>query len=250
MLKRLLLLLDNSTHMEAAAACARKLARDHSSELLLYPLVDKKTGTHPPRAGEEWLGPLIRDAGQEGIDPQVVTATPAPFRESLAWARSCDLTILPAAGADTAARCEKRLVQLLTRGGSAVMLPADDSPGIRSVAVAWDGSGASARALKLHLQLFHRPRFHYQLLHIGSDPERAQWLLDLGSALIQAHGATVETLALSGDPAERLLELAATLKPDHLILAPHRHRLMEQKRLGRTSRSLLQAGTLSLFMAG
>ncbi|HOT98433.1 MAG TPA: universal stress protein [bacterium] len=249
MIKRILLILDGSPQMPAAVGYTLNLARDLGSEILLYPLATKRASGSAAMVGEEWIGPVIRNAEKEGIELQVLSAAAASFKESLEWATSCDLTVLPPAIPDDVIRSERRLVLLLTAGGSAVMLPCTNQRSSRTVAIAWDGSVACARALKLHLQLFHRPHLHYLLLHIGGEPEAAEALLDRGGALIRAHGASVETLARSGKPAERLLEITASLKPDHLLLAPHWRRLLDKKRLGRTSRKMLQAGTVSLFMA-
>ncbi|HNW60699.1 MAG TPA: universal stress protein [bacterium] len=250
MLKRILLFVDGSPEMLATAAAALNLARIHGGQLLLYPVAARKAEHGADLTEEQRFAPILQMAENAGVGVQVLATTAAPFRTGLPWALTADLAVVPYPDSEHSARCEKRLGGLLTRGGCPVLLPCTESGTSRTVAIAWDGSGTCARALKLHLQLFHRPHYHYLLLHIGAAPDSAQYILDQGCALVEAHGATVETLALSGDPAERLLEICAAVHPGHLLLAPGLRRLVLKQRFGRTSKSVLRARSISLFFAG
>jgi hypothetical protein len=249
MLKRILLVIQSSPQMQSAADLACKLASDSKSQLLLFPLSDKSAAKSEQGVGERVLSSILRQVETEGIAFELLSTDPLPFSRGMEWARSSDLVVLPHDSAERSGRFAKRLVRLLTSGGTPVMLPGGESRESKTVAVAWDGSGAAARALKLHLQLFHRPHYRYLLITVGDDPERAQSILDLGGALIEAHGPSAEMLALSGKAADRIKEIAATVDFDHLILAPHLGRSDEGKNLGSTSRKIMKMRSTRLFIA-
>ncbi|HOC90039.1 MAG TPA: universal stress protein [bacterium] len=248
MLKRILLLVDASPQMEIAADHAFSIAARYGSQLLLFPLAEK-TADAGAATGELLLGPTLQRAEAAGLSYQVLSTTALPFSASLEWSRSSDLAVLPYLAPKSAARMEKRVVKMLTDGGCPLFLPATAPPESKVIAVAWDGSSAASRALKLHLQLFSRSRLRYLLIHTGDDPNQALSILEQGCALVEARGAAAETLALSGAPVTRILEITATIRISHLIVAPHNRRLFSKQKLGQTSGKFLRSRVNSLFIA-
>ncbi|HOH07939.1 MAG TPA: universal stress protein [bacterium] len=249
MLKRILLIIDASPQMEIAADYALAIAARHGSQLLLFPLADKSSAPAGAASGELLLGPTVQRAEAAGLSYQVLSTSALPFSRSLEWSRCSDIAVLPYLAPKSAARMEKRVVRLLTDGGCPVLLPSAAPLESKVAAVAWDGSSAMARALKLHLQLFRRSRLRYLLVHMGDHPDKALSILEQGCALVEAQGAAAETLALSGAPVPRILELSASIRLNHLIVAPHSRRLFSKQRLGPTSGKLLRSRVNSLFLA-
>jgi nucleotide-binding universal stress UspA family protein len=248
MLKRIVLLVDDSPQMDVAAECAVNLAKEHGSLLLLCPLSSKSRAAGDEIEIERHFTQIVQQAQSAGLAYEAVSTAGISFSQSMTAALSADLAVLPYNAPKSAGRTAKRLVRLLTEAGCPVFLPCSIAAQAKTVAVAWDGSGALARALKMHLQLFRRAKLHYLLIHINDDPEDAEWSLEQGTALLQTHGVSADTLALAGDPASRIAGICATVNPHHLVIAPHSERLYGKQRLGYTSRKLLRQRVASLFV--
>ena len=245
MLKRILLLVDSSPQMRVAGDYAVDLAREQDAQLLLCPLAEKSVAV---AALEQNLSQISRQSQESELAYELISTSPLPFSESLAWARSADLAVIAYNAPIGAERTEKRIVRLLTEGACPVYLPIAPDPAAKTVVVAWDGAGSAARALKLHIQLFRRARMRYLLVHLNENPEEAQWCLEQGQELLQAHGAHVDTLALSGDAARRIMAICLAVNPRHLVLGPHGEKLLSKRRLGETSKKLLRSRMTSLFV--
>ena len=246
MVKRILLLVDDTTQSEIAAEYALSLAQKYTSQLLLFPLANKTPGI---AVANSQLSPVLRQAESAGIPYQILSTHALTFSKSIEWAKSSDLAVCPYHAPAGARRTGRRLIKLLSASGCAVCLPSTGSCTGKSAAIIWDGSGACAKVLKLHLQLFPRSYRHYLLIYAGDDPEKAESILGQGCALVEAHGAYAETLASSGYLSARIAMVLTNIQADHLIIAPDGKRVYCKEQLGESIRKILQQRTSSLFVA-
>lgn len=248
MLKRLLLLLDGSPEAAIASQYALALAAASHARLLMAPLAEKKTAATATEPHAGVLTAAVRSASEAGLDFEVASTGALTTRAAAALAATADLAVVPYRTEGAARRTEKRSVRLLCHAGCAVLLPVAAMAAEGPVAVAWDGSAAAARALRLHLLLFAKKRRNYLLLHFNQDPLEAETVLAQGAAIVAAHGSKVETVALSGTPDGRLTQLCTAAAATELIVAPHSRQLFSKERLGRISRNALQQAPASLFL--
>lgn len=254
MVKRLLLLLDGSPAAAVASQNALALAAAGKARLLIAPLADKTRSDAEPQADAGALAEVVRAASAAELDFEVASTGALSLTAAALLAATADLAIVPYRTGASVRRTEKRVVRLLCNAGCAVLLPAEieeaEPAATAPVAVAWDGSAAAARALRMHLLLLASKRQNYLLLHFNRDPLEAEAVLARGAAIVSAFGSKVETVALSGAPDSRLAQLCAAASAATLILAPHSRPLYTQERLGRFSRRTLQQAPASLFLFG
>lgn len=169
-------------------------------------------------------------------------------------ARVNDVTILDAAGAGDNVQAAAIEDVLFDSGRPILVIPQTGGEAApRRIAIAWDGSARSARAVADALPFLQQAEAVFVLTVTGEkDLSRMAPGADLSTHLVQ-HGVyepRMETLsAIEGDVAARLRKFARDESIDMLVMGAFVHSRFRQAILGGVTRSLLDEVPVPLFMA-
>lgn len=151
-----------------------------------------------------------------------------------------------------------RAENIVTRAGRPVlMVPSDccfKEAESRSIAVAWDGSRAAARALADALHLYGA-NYHYDIISVlptaRSQPSSVQQgrnILDF----LSSHGVGTNLVRLVADKhsvASTLLRYVELEKPSLLVMGSGGHKRLRDEVFGGVTRQLLARACIPIFMA-
>jgi len=203
--------------------------------------------------GKEIGRHLEQICGRMGVSLETETLrTQRPCGEDVAAiARSFDLTLL-VCRSDSPDHALLQQDVLFGSGGPAVVFPADDAPcHIETVAIAWDGGRAAARAVRDAMPILERART-VRLLTCPQDKPIASRSIDGVMALLTAHDidATHSPIDL-GDHAIGAALQSAALSQDAglLVMGAYGHSRMREFILGGATTSALQSPQLPLLMS-
>ncbi len=249
MLKKILVLIEAGEDTALLLQHALQMALDNHAALQLVPLCQKKETA----AGQKRLQKILRDSARQcqekTIAYEIVSSSGLTFAESLPLAHGADLVMLAMAPRQLKVRQERHLVRLLIQSGAPIFLARQETSAAKPVLVAWSGAGGIGRTLRQHLHLLQRMKAQYLLFHQNEDPGKAQGMLDPAAALVQAHGATVETLALSGACEALIAEIEKTIHPHHIVMSTNPKKLHEKEQLSKRCRAILQKTSSSIFIS-
>lgn len=249
MFKKILVLLEAEDDKALLLHHALQMALDNHAALQLFPWCQKKETA----AGQKRLQKKIRDSARQcqekSIAYEIVSSSGLTFAESLPLAQGADLVMLAMAPRPLNVKQERHLARLLIQGGCPIFLAREQTSSAKTALVAWSGSGGIGRTLRQHLQLLQRTKPQYFLFHQNEEPEKAQSMLEPAAALVHAHGATAETLALSG-PCETLVaEIEKTIHPHHIVMSTNPKKLYEKEQLSKKCRAIMQKTNSSIFIS-
>lgn len=194
----------------------------------------------------------IRDAAvQTGMDVQIhgfSTREPNVYNTFAQIAKTHDLSVLEAS--DLTRTLTETL--LFESGRPVVLFPATSVSGrIDTVAIAWDGSGAAAKAIST-ARLFLDRATKVQVISIVDDKEIDEKNRALFVSTLKRSGLDVEDLALhagSQTPASAIQSAAMERKADILIAGGFGHSRLREFILGGVTRELLGECDLPVLMA-
>lgn len=147
------------------------------------------------------------------------------------------------------------LGKVLQECAAAMLIIGTESPDVRRVAVAYDGSGPSARTLQkfAHLQPFGTD-LDVEIVHVrgGSEADRlaSDRLRSDAAAYLGAHGFDrVATTAIeSSDPANRICELAQGDRADLVVSGAYAKSGFRKMIFGSSATKLLDQSKVPLFL--
>ena len=147
------------------------------------------------------------------------------------------------------------LTKVLQDAAAATLIVGTARPAVSRVAVAYDGSAPSARAMQkfAHLAPFGTD-LDVEVVHVrgGSDAERlaSERLRADAAAYLQAHGfERVTTTAIeSGSPADRICELAQGDRADLVVSGAYAKSGFRKMLFGSSATKLLEQARVPLFL--
>ncbi|HUC16302.1 MAG TPA: universal stress protein [Acetobacteraceae bacterium] len=166
-------------------------------------------------------------------------------------ARFFDLTVLGRSGRVIDEPHTDTIEETLTRSGRPVLLvPAEPPDNVgETIAVAWNGSASSVRALVAALPFLHRAK---ETVLITLDERGGQGVHDL-QAYLRAHGIAARfcraSLMLPAAPGGELLSAAREEGADLLVLGGYGRAPWRELLFGGATRDLIGTGLLPLLLA-
>ena len=275
MFKTILVHVDLSSHAPARMRYAAALAHAHHAHLLgaamfgvsrnIFPL---GYAARPGTLEASYFDPLARNAGRalalfEAIASEMRVPHEGRFvcdqaDDALArLARFADLVVLSQDDPDEA--LPDLAVHLpdyviLNSPRPVLVLPRTDAaPDARDVLVAWDGGKEAARALAAALPLLHRASAVTIAALTGPDAGAAELESQRPDLLrfLGHHGVTPHMLVRDPrrDPGHELLDLAAELHCDLLVMGCFGHSKLRELCLGGASRAVLADARIPVLLA-
>jgi len=282
MTQRILVVLDPDSDTPVATDTAIAIARRHNGEVTGLAFVDKDSIGNETAGGgigsmyyaerlREQLTAETRQRAQalidtftERVDAAGVAHTGdrvgegALVKSLLDEMRTHDLLVAGRESHFYYADPDRRthtLGKILQQAAAATLIVGTGAPDVRRVAVAYDGSAPSARAMQkfAHLQPFGRD-LDVDVVHVrgGSDIERlaSERLRADAAAYLAAHGfARVTTTAIeSSDPADRIIELAQGDRADLVVSGAYAKSGFRKMLFGSSATKLLEQSKVPLFL--
>jgi nucleotide-binding universal stress UspA family protein len=271
MIKRILVALGGTRHTEAAIEYAISLAHRHGAEIAGITDIDVThlDDTGPLAAGESatQLELRRRDVDEqlaravkrfetacrgESIPYTVYRETGQPFEHLIDLWRYYDLTIVGLQGLfsyELLPKPDDAIIRLIHSGVRPILAVGPEHRRIERVLIAYNGSMESAKTMKRFVQMHLWPNLKLHLMCFELDPEHAGRLLADAAAYCRAHGYRPETEYVPHPPRERLLERAAQLDADLVVMGSTARARIVRKLLGDTALHAIRNAETPLFMA-
>ncbi len=282
MTQRILVVLDPDSDTPVATDTAIDIAREHGGEVTGLAFVDKDSiGTETAGGGigsmyfaeklREQLTDETRQKARALIDAFTtrVEAEGVPHsgdrvgegalvKSLLDEMRTHDLLVAGRESHFYYADPERRthtLAKVLQDAAAATLIVGTERPDVRRVAVAYDGSGASARTMQkfAHLTPFGTD-VAVEVVHVrgSSDAERyaSERLREDAEAYLRAHGfeRVTSTGIESSDPSERICELAQGDRADLVVSGAFAKSGFRKMIFGSSATKLLEQSKVPLFL--
>ena len=278
MIKRILVGLTGTSYSQAATQAAIDIAKRRNAEITAVTAVDfeavRDVGPVPIGAGQEARElrehrvELTKENMEAAIEQFTSSCQKAeiacdvlreerenPFDYLLSQFRYHDLTILGLRGIFeygipglSSEDPGLTLVNLLSGGLRPILAVPTHFHTPQRVMVAYSGSVESAATLKRFVQLQPFGQVQLRLVTFG-EATRCQHLLQEASRYCSAHGFTVETHHVEGDPQGHVLEEAAAWKADLIVMGNSAKSLLLRRVLGETALRAIRNSELPLFLA-
>lgn len=273
MIKRILVALSGTPFTPAAVRYAIDLARADDAVITGVTLVDdghldcaepigggsaaaaaaigERTAITRQRV-EEAISSFRTQCETEQIDYRIERETGDPMDHLTKLSRCADLTIFGLRGMfeyGVVRNPDDMVTRLISHGVRPVFaVPREHRP-IQRVMVAYDGSIAAAKAMKMFVQLRLWPNANISVVCSDHHGTPAPELIEEASAYCRAHGFETETDILHGKPGNALLNHVASWDADLMVMgSTHRGRLI-QFLLGDTALRALRDSTIPLFLS-
>ena len=272
-LKRLVVALGGSEYMESAVAEACQIARRNDAEIVGVAVMDETLvdPVEPAPIGGGGAAADLRDeriaAVERGMDEAIETfermvgAADIPHRaerffgdaqEAIASAlRLADLAIIGIRHAfdyGTVAHSDDFLGRVAQASGRPILAMTTPARPIERVVVAYDGSVASANALRAFgvLDGFSPSTIH--VVHCEEDGVDSARLLDEGANYLRLHGHDPRTVVVEGNPADAILEHARSCEADLVVMGAVGRRGLSRLFLGDTASLALEQSGIPLLI--
>ena len=282
MTQRLLVVLDPDADTPVATDTAIDIARRYQAEVTGLAFVDKDSiGADTAGGGigsyyyaeklRETLTEETRQRAHELVEEFTARVESAGVRHSgdrvgedslvkslLDEMRTHDLLVAGRESHFYYAEPERRthtLAKVLEEGAAATLIVGSRPVDVRRVAVAYDGSGPSARAMQkfAHLSPFGTD-LDVEVVHVrgGSEAERlaSDRLREDAAAYLGAHGfdRVTTTAVESSDPAERISEMAQGDRADLIVSGAYAKKGFRKLMFGSSATKLLDQAKVPLFL--
>jgi nucleotide-binding universal stress UspA family protein len=237
-------------HLKADPASLVPVVGEGMSGALIEQMIDSMTRMLESRAKQ------ARAAYDRVVGPSGVTATwreiSGPGPESLATAgRFTDLTILARpAGEDSVTQSALLDAAVFDTGRPVMIVPGGPAAPIgEKVAIAWNGTAYSARAVGSALPLLKTAK-QVTIVAIGDD-DKAAPAAALAGYLARHDVAAAVTRHEAGNQqiGRTLLERTAALGADLLVMGGYGHSRLREMMLGGATRHVLNNATIAVLMA-
>ncbi len=274
MLKRILVALSGTPYTPIAVEQALALARHHEAEVTGVTITDLQrlasVGPVPAGAGaaahdliehriqitEQRIHEAIADfqsaCGKAGVTCQVVHETEDPLEELRSLWRYHDLTVFGLRGLfeyGVLHNPSDRLVELLQHGVQPILAVSPTFREIRRILIAYNGSMEAARSMKNLVFAGLWPDAVVKIICFDSKVHHPHELLNDAASYCRAHGLSVETELVSGDPKKDLLTYASGWNADLIAMGSSNRRRVFQHVLGDTCLHAIMESTIPLFLS-
>lgn len=272
-LKRLIVALGGSEYMESAVAEACQIARRNDAEIVGVAVMDE-TLVDPAEPAPIGGGAAAVDLRKErmaaveaGMNDAIATFTSMveaaglPHRAerffgdaqtALADAlRLADLAIIGIRHAfdyGTIAHPDDFLGRIARASGRPILAMTTPARPIDRVVVAYDGSTASADALRAFGVLNGFSPSLVRVVHCREDGVESDRLLEEAAAYLRLHGHEPETVTLDGSPTEAVLEHATAWNADLVVMGAVGRRGLSRLFLGDTASKALGRSDIPLLI--
>ena len=272
-LKRLIVALGGSEYMESAVAEACQIARRNDAEIVGVAVMDE-TLVDPVEPAPIGGGAAAADLRKERtaaveagmndaieVFTRIVEGAGIPHRTerffgdaqtALADAlRLADLAIIGIRHAfdyGTVAHADDFLGRVARASGRPILAMTTPARPIDRVVVAYDGSTASADALRAFGVLNGFSPSTIRVVHCREDGVESDRLLEEAAAYLRLHGHEAETVALDGSPTEAVLEHATAWNADLLVMGAVGRRGLSRLFLGDTASQTLRRSEIPLLI--
>jgi nucleotide-binding universal stress UspA family protein len=272
-LKRLIVALGGSEYMESAVAEACQIARRNDAEIVGVAVMDE-TLVDPVEPAPIGGGAAAADLRKERtaaveagmndaieVFTRIVEGAGIPHRTerffgdaqtALADAlRLADLAIIGIRHAfdyGTVAHADDFLGRVARASGRPILAMTTPARPIDRVVVAYDGSAASADALRAFGVLNGFSPSTIRVVHCLEDGVESDRLLEEAAAYLRLHGHEAETVALDGSPTEAVLEHATAWNADLIVMGAVGRRGLSRLFLGDTASQTLRRSEIPLLI--
>jgi nucleotide-binding universal stress UspA family protein len=272
-LKRVIVALGGSEYMDAAVSEACHIAARNGAEIVGIAVMDETLvdPAEPSPMGAGSAAADLRAERQEHVEtgmteaiarfksmvdaagvPHQTTHIVGDAQEALAGAlRLADLAIVGIRHAfdyGTIAHPDDFLGRVARASGRPILAMTSPARRIDRVLVAYDGSTASANALRAFAVLNAFEPSVVRVVHCHDEGSDSETLLEEGMSYLRLHGHTVEGLVLDGDPSTILLEHAEAWNADMLVMGAVGRRGLSRLLLGDTASSMLERSEIPLLI--
>ncbi len=141
------------------------------------------------------------------------------------------------------------LIRLLTEGVRPIIAVNRQYRSVRRVFIAYSGSIASAKTMKLFMQLRLWTDMEICITTFGDDTDRCHRLLSHAAEYCRAHGALPETRHIAEDPKHHLLAAAQEWNADLIVMGNSERTLMLRRMLGETMLQTVRTADRPLFLS-
>lgn len=276
MIKRILVGLGTSRSAESVVSHAVELAKTNGAELLGLAVIDQTrlewTGPRPIGVGVEALTAELRHdrmekvaaeiakanelfaskCGEAGVTHRTCELTGDPFEIAADLVRYHDLCVFGLNGLfehDVVPEPTDSLERLVAAGVRPILAVSDSYRPVGRVLVAYSGSLESAKTFKHFVQSGLYPDAAVRVIHFGRDAANCQRRLEAVQGYFEAHGRSVETDFVSGDPSSELVPYAQNWGADLIVAGNSAKNLLLRKLFGETALQLLRESPLPLYLA-
>lgn len=277
MIKKILVALDPDTDTPVATRYAQQIAQRYAAEVTGLAVVDMGSIEASARGGgigsmylmEKVQKELTEEARQHareltkqfdeamtnsGVAYHVEVAEGAPFERIVEDMKYQDLLIVgrdPHFFYSHPETSTKTLVRVVRDTVAPTLVVPNTYRDIERVLVTYDGSNASARAMRrfVHLQPFGTD-VQVEILNVYSgESEGSRLALEMAKAYLKAHGYNAHTTGLQGsDATAEILNFADRFEADLLVAGAHSVSTWRKLAFGSTTASLIRKCELPLFL--
>lgn len=277
MIKKILVALDPDSDTPVATRYAVEIARRHDAEVTGLAVVDMGSIETSTRGGgigsmyyaeqlhekltasarataQELIEAFVREMEGTGIRHGELVQEGVPFRRIVEDMNYHDLLVVgrdphffyshPEQRTETLARVVKETI-------GPTLVVGKSYRAIERVLIAFDGSHASARAMRrlVHLQPFGTD-LKVHLVHIYEDAQaESELTLQLAQSYLRAHGFAPQTMSIQGKAAdERIVEYAEQFGADLVVAGAHSVSKLREVAFGSTTAALLKRCPVPLFL--
>ena len=272
-LKRVLVALGGSEYMESAMAEAAQLARRNGAEIVGLAVMDetlvdpvqaapiggsaaaaelREDRTRKVREGMqaavERFEAFLSQCGLPGRSLQVEGDAQEAVVDAIRLSDIAIIGIRHAFDYGTIAHEDDFLARIATASNRPVIAMPHGARPVSRVLAAYDGSSASADALRSFATLNAFDPSIVRVVRCAEEGEDSERDLAEARGYLELHGYTVETLAIDGPPATAILEHASTMEADLVVMGVVGRRGLSRLLAGDTASTLLETSSVPLFL--
>lgn len=276
MIKRILVGLGTSRTAVSVAEHAIDIAKTHGAELAGVAVTDPVrldwTGPKPMGIGVEAAAADLRRERYDratadiaaakdlfatrcraaGVPHRVDEQTGDPFEIAADLVRYHDMAVFGLQGLfehGVVPEPHDALERLVAGGVRPILAVPEAFRPIRKVLVAYSGSLESAKTFKHFVLsgLYHDAEV--RIVCFSDDPAAARRRCELAAGYFQAHGRSVDTDAIGGNPRMELLPYARSWGADLIVAGNSAKNLLLRRLFGETALALLRESPLPLYLA-
>ncbi len=276
MIKRILVALDPDSDTLAATQYAIDIAQLYEAEVTGLAVVDLESIESSSRGGgigsfyyakklaekltEETrqkarllIEEFEQDMAGSGVNVSEVVEEGVPFERIVEDMKYYDLLIIgddphffyahPKKDTHTLARVVKNTI-------GPTLVVGKEHRDVKSALIAYDGSNASARAVRrfVHLAPFGNVKLTAVTV-AGKKKDEAELMLNLLSSYLKAHGFDCETVCITGsNPAKEIIRYAEDISADVLVAGAHSVSAISRIAFGSTTNALLHDSPIPVLV--
>lgn len=276
MIKRLIVDVSGMTVLKAKIEFAVDLAQRHGAEISLLSVVDVERlsliGPVPIGAGkhahdmrkarieqshkldESAIADFEAACAAAEIPVRVIREEGDPLDVLAdAW-RYHDLFVIGARGwfdDDVVVQPRETLLKVIAHGVRPMCAVTEYMRPIRTALIAYNGSPGSANSMKRFIQMSLWPEVRVHIVCVGKPKSREtpQTVLDQAAAYCRQHGYDPVPAQIEGDVPSGLLDHAAAIEADMIVLGSSYFKVLWNERFGKNALGLIKRSEIPLFLS-